>query len=86
MLGEVLHNQAGSEVYEAVEYLRKGYIQLRKEDDPQLRAELERFIKELDPDVLTNVIRAFSAYFRLVNVAEEAHAHADTGATGGVGH
>ncbi|MEF8792798.1 phosphoenolpyruvate carboxylase [Thiohalorhabdus sp.] len=74
-LGDVLQNQAGSQVYEAVEYLRKGYIQLRKEDDPQLRAELERFIKELDPDVLTYVIRAFSGYFRLVNVAEEAHAH-----------
>ncbi len=67
--------QAGAEVYEAVEYLRKGYIQLRREDDPQLRADLERFIWELDPEVLTYVIRAFSAYFRVVNVAEEAHAH-----------
>jgi phosphoenolpyruvate carboxylase len=75
MLGDVLKHQAGGQVFEAVEYLRKGYIQLRKEDDPQLRAELERFIKELDPDILTYVIRAFSAYFRLVNVAEEAHAH-----------
>jgi len=75
MLGDVLKNQAGGQVFEAVEYLRKGYIQLRKEDDPQLRADLERFIKELDPDTLTYVIRAFSAYFRLVNVAEEAHAH-----------
>ncbi|HKJ71877.1 MAG TPA: phosphoenolpyruvate carboxylase, partial [Gammaproteobacteria bacterium] len=75
MLGDVLKHQVGGQVFEAVEYLRKGYIQLRKEDDPQLRAELERFIRELDPEILTYVIRAFSAYFRLVNVAEEAHTH-----------
>ncbi len=75
MLGNVLKDQAGAEVFEAVEYLRKGYIQLRREEDPQLRSDLERFIRELDPDTLTYVIRAFSAYFRIVNVAEEAHTH-----------
>ena len=55
--------------------MRTGYIQLRKEEDPALRAELQQFIRDLDPEVLTYVIRAFSAYFRLLNVAEEAHMH-----------
>ncbi|MFW5909589.1 MAG: phosphoenolpyruvate carboxylase [Thiohalospira sp.] len=75
MLGNVLKSQAGGEVYEAVEYLRKGYIQLREEDNTALREQLAAFIKDLDPDTLTYVIRAFSAYFRLANVAEEAHTH-----------
>ncbi|HKJ89311.1 MAG TPA: phosphoenolpyruvate carboxylase, partial [Gammaproteobacteria bacterium] len=75
MLGNVLKTQAGGQVFEAVEYLRKGYIQLRREEDTALREQLAAFIKDLDPDLLTYVIRAFSAYFRLVNVAEEAHAH-----------
>jgi len=75
MLGDVLKNQAGPEVFEAVEYLRKGYIELRKEENPALREQLSAFIRDLDPETLTYVIRAFSAYFRLVNVAEEAHAH-----------
>ncbi len=75
MLGEVVRTQAGEEVFEAVERLRKGYIQLHQVDDPELRAELEAFIRGLNPEVLGYVIRAFSAYFRLVNVAEEAQAY-----------
>ncbi|MDH5258428.1 MAG: phosphoenolpyruvate carboxylase, partial [Gammaproteobacteria bacterium] len=75
LLGNVLNEQAGSHVFTAVESLRKGYISLRKKDSPGKRKQLAHLIDQLDPDTLADVIRAFSIYFSLVNIAEEAHQH-----------
>jgi len=75
ILGDILHAQAGGRVFRAVEALRKGYIRLHKEENPRKRAQLVRLIKKLDPGVLTHVIRAFSIYFSLVNLAEESFQH-----------
>jgi len=72
LLGETLKSQAGEKVYAAVETLRKGYISLRQEDSPRLRQRLNRFIANLDAETLTHVVRAFSTYFSLANIAEEA--------------
>ncbi len=73
LLGEVIESQVGSEILAAVEKLRKGYIQLRKQDDPALRAELSEFIQQQSPDDLILIIRAFNIYFSLANLAEEEH-------------
>ncbi|MDT8388776.1 MAG: phosphoenolpyruvate carboxylase [Thiogranum sp.] len=75
LLGEVLAQQAGRDVLAAVEMLRKGFIRLRREDDPALRARLTRKIDALEPDTLGHVVRAFNLYFSLVNLAEEAFLH-----------
>ena len=75
LLGNVLRTQAGGRVFVAVETLRKGYIRLHKEENPKKRAQLSRLISKLDPVTLTHGVRAFSAYFSLVNIAEEAHQH-----------
>lgn len=75
LLGNVLNEQSGSHVYTAVESLRKGYISLRKKDSPGKRKQLAHLIDQLDPDTLADVIRAFSIYFSLVNIAEEVHQH-----------
>ena len=75
LLGKVLHDQAGGRVLKAVEMLRKGYIGLRKTDNPRNRARLSQVIHSLDADTLTHVVRAFSTYFSLVNLAEEAFQH-----------
>lgn len=75
MLGEVLLEQAGVSILTAVEALRKGYIRLRTQDNPALRARLSRLIDGLTPDELTHVVRAFNLYFSLVNIAEESSQH-----------
>jgi phosphoenolpyruvate carboxylase len=72
LLGEVLREQAGEGVLSAVETLRKGYIRLRRQDNPALRRRLSRLIEGLQPNELTYVVRAFNIYFSLVNIAEEA--------------
>ena len=73
LLGNVLRAQAGGHVLVAVETLRKGYISLQEEENPRRRARLTKLISKLDPDTLTHVVRAFSTYFSLVNLAEEAN-------------
>ena len=72
LLGNVLLANAGAEVYDAVEKLRTGFLELHKEEDSEKRARLMEFIDSLDENTLTQVVRAFSTYFSLVNVAEEA--------------
>ncbi len=75
LLGEVLRERAGQEVFAAVETLRKGYIAQRRRHSARGAARLDRLIGALDEDVLEQVIRAFSTYFSLVNVAEEYFGH-----------
>lgn len=75
LLGNVLHSQAGERVYKTVETLRKGYVSLRKKDDVHKRNRLKKIINNLEPGLATHVVRAFSTYFSLLNIAEEAFQH-----------
>ncbi len=75
LLGNVLRPLDDGRVLEAVEALRKGYIRLHKEDSPTGRRRLEILIESLDAETLTHVVRAFSIYFSLVNLAEESFQH-----------
>jgi len=75
ILGDILRKQAGERVFAAVEALRKGYISLRKQDNPRKHERLTRLIENLDADSAMHVVRAFSIYFSLVNIAEEAYHH-----------
>lgn len=75
LLGNVLRTHAGNDIYKAVETLRRGYVSLRKQDNPGKRRRLMGLIDKLDNASITHVVRAFSTYFSLVNIAEEAHQH-----------
>ncbi len=75
LLGNIIKSHAGDKVYVAVEKLRKGFINLRKDNNQIKHDQLIRYIGKLDPVTLKNVIRSFSKYFALVNVAEEAYQH-----------
>jgi phosphoenolpyruvate carboxylase len=75
LLGHVLRRHAGEKVYARVESLRRGFIALRKRDDPAKRERLMRLIDTLEVDTLEQVVRAFYTYFSLVNIAEEAFQH-----------
>ena len=75
LLGEVIRSQAGEDVFRAVELLRTGFLRLGGEPDADQLADLRARISELSADALRPVIRAFSIYFQLVNVAEESFQH-----------
>jgi len=74
LLGQVLIRQEGQALFETEERIRKLAIQVRRRawrraDDMRLNRLLER----LDVATAIKVIRAFSVYFQLANIAEENH-------------
>ncbi len=75
LLGEILKEQEGKQVFEAVEYLRQGYISLRHQDDETKRQDLMAFIEALDSDTLKQVTRAFNVFYVLSNIVEEDFLH-----------
>ncbi len=75
LLGDIVRTQAGENVYRIVERLRKGYIQLRDEENADKRHRLLQLISQLSEAELTHTIRAFTLYFQLVNIAEEVYHH-----------
>jgi phosphoenolpyruvate carboxylase len=75
-LGAVLRTQAGRGVYHAVESLRQGFIALHRGGrDDAIQARMVTEIESLEPDTASQVVRAFSIFFSLVNIAEEVHHH-----------
>lgn len=76
LLGEVLRTQAGSDVYETVEQVRKQGKALRRttggEDDPALQA-LYAVVEAIPPDLVREVVRAFSLFLTFTNIAEQRH-------------
>jgi phosphoenolpyruvate carboxylase len=71
-LGETLVRQVGPDLLSLVEEVRAITKRLRGEDAPDT-SELEEVLGRLDLDTTINLVRAFSAYFFLANVAEQTH-------------
>ncbi len=71
LLGQVIVEQSGLEMLDIVERIRRATIGLRREGDPVYG---KRFADELDAVTLAQaepLIRSFSLYFQLTNLAEE---------------
>ncbi len=75
LLGNVLIKHEDPLVFESVETLRTGFIQLRQQDDEDKRQQLIVLIDRLSPAIIEQVIRAYSIYFSLVNIVEEDFEH-----------
>jgi phosphoenolpyruvate carboxylase len=80
LLGEVLREQAGAAVFEAVEELRKVAIARREEDangdQAAARSHLQQAlfrVHELELGTAYQMARAFGFYFELINLAETNH-------------
>ncbi len=71
LLGEVIIEQEGKDVFDAVELLRQGFISQRQTPDETKQVALLSAIDGLDVDALDRVIHAFSTFFHLANISEE---------------
>jgi phosphoenolpyruvate carboxylase len=71
VLGQVVTEAGGSELYHAVEALRTATIAFRRDATPEARAEIERQVRAMDLSRAEAVARAFTCYFQLINLAEE---------------
>ncbi len=73
LLGRVLIRQEGQPFFEIEERIRRLAISVRRTGSVRDDAKLRRLIDQLPVATAEKVIRAFSVYFQLVNVAEENH-------------
>ena len=73
LLGESLLRQEGPDLLELVERVRGLTKVARQSASPTAGAELNRLLSGLDLPTATLLVRAFSAYFHLANIAEQRH-------------
>ena len=71
LLGQVIVEQVGQDFLDLVERVRRRTIALRQADDPVERAHLAAELDGLDLARTEDLIRSFSLYFQLANLAEE---------------
>lgn len=72
LVGEVVKEQGGEALFDLVETARRTSIAHREGDDKAM-ADLEALLAELAPRTARDLIRAFSTYFQMVNMAEKVH-------------
>jgi len=73
LLGDVLRDQEGGTVFETVETIRQTAVRFRRDGDRQAEQDLDRLLKTLSRDQTTSVVRAFSYFSHLANIAEDQH-------------
>ncbi len=72
LVGEILREQGGQELFDLVEHDRRAAIQ-RRDDDGQGALELAAHVRGRPPALARDLVRAFSTWFQAVNLAEKVH-------------
>jgi phosphoenolpyruvate carboxylase len=73
ILGDVIREQEGVEAYELVEQVRKLSVAFRRDADHEADRALKKLLKGLSGDQTVSVIRAFTYFSHLANLAEDRH-------------
>ncbi len=75
VLGETILAKDGKETFNVIEHIRQAAVKFHRENDQEASKNLESLLKELTPQQTVSVVRAFSYFKHLVNIAEDLHAH-----------
>jgi phosphoenolpyruvate carboxylase len=73
VLGDTIRQQQGEAVFATVERIRQISIAFRREGDAAARRELEATLDSLSHERTIEVVRAFSYFSHLANIAEDQH-------------
>ncbi|MER3406335.1 MAG: phosphoenolpyruvate carboxylase, partial [Chloroflexota bacterium] len=73
ILGGILREQGGDVLFETVESIRLLSKARRQTGEPRSAEELAQRVRALPLDLAEQVVRAYTLYFHVVNVAEEHH-------------
>ena len=73
MLGDVLREQEGAEVFAVVETIRQTAVRFRRDVDADAGDALDKLLKKLTREQTITVVRAFSYFSHLANIAEDQH-------------
>jgi phosphoenolpyruvate carboxylase len=73
ILGDTVREQEGESVYDIVERVRQTAVRFARGGDPAARNELAALLDPLPRDTTQAVVRAFSYFLQLANIAEDEH-------------
>jgi phosphoenolpyruvate carboxylase len=73
VLGDVIREQEGREMFDLIERIRRLSVSHRRNADSAADAELKKLLKGLSNDQTVSVIRAFTYFSHLANIAEDRH-------------
>ncbi|MGE4329668.1 MAG: phosphoenolpyruvate carboxylase [Diaphorobacter sp.] len=73
ILGDVIREQEGVAAYDLVEQVRKLSVAFRRDADHEADKALKKLLKGLTGDETVSVIRAFTYFSHLANLAEDRH-------------
>ncbi len=73
ILGDTVREQEGEAVFDVVERVRQTAVRFARDGDPAARAELAALLDPLPGDTTQAVVRAFSYFLQLTNIAEDEH-------------
>jgi phosphoenolpyruvate carboxylase len=73
LLGDTLQEQEGDARFTLVENIRQTAVRFRRDRDGAAKQELESILGTLDHDTAISVVRAFSFFSQLANIAEDLH-------------
>lgn len=73
LLGDVVREQEGDAVFDVVETIRQDAVRFRREDDSSAAQALDKKLRALSPEQTVSVVRAFSYFSHLANIAEDRH-------------
>ncbi len=73
ILGDTVRAQEGEAVFDLIESIRQTSIRFRRDEDFAARRELEAMLDSLSREQTGQVVRAFSYFSHLANIAEDQH-------------
>ena len=73
ILGDVIREQEGQIAYDLVEQVRKLSVAFRRDADQEADRALKSLLQSLSADQAVSVIRAFTYFSHLANLAEDRH-------------
>ena len=73
ILGDTVREQEGDEVFELVEQIRRASIRFHRDNEIAARRELEATLDSLSADQTLAIVRAYSYFSHLANIAEDQH-------------
>jgi phosphoenolpyruvate carboxylase len=73
ILGDTVREQEGDSVFEIIERVRQTAVRFARNGDPTARDDLATLLDPLPRDTTQAVVRAFSYFLQLANIAEDEH-------------
>src|SRR5471032_148497 len=71
ILGDTVRDQEGADVFDLVERIRQTSIRFHRDDDKPARHELEAILDSMSTSQTVRIVRAFSYFSHLANIAED---------------